>query len=116
MGKRFLRGYQLTDQAGRVSFQTIYPGWYSGRAVHLHFKIRTPASSAKALEFTSQLYFEEDFTDRVHSKAPYATKGKRDTRNTDDRIFRRGGEQLVLAPQAKGSGYEASFEVGLKLA
>ena len=39
-GQRFLRGYQLTDAKGHVQFQTIFPGWYSGRTVHIHFTIR----------------------------------------------------------------------------
>ena len=38
VGQTFLRGYQLTDDAGEVRFRTIYPGWYPGRAVHIHFK------------------------------------------------------------------------------
>ena len=47
----FLRGFQRTDANGRAAFTTIYPGWYQGRAVHIHFKIRTdpdaePASSS----------------------------------------------------------------------
>src|SRR4030095_2511853 len=39
--ERFLRGYQVSDANGRVRFVTIYPGWYSGRAVHIHFKVRS---------------------------------------------------------------------------
>ena len=41
IGQKFLRGYQLTDAKGGAKFVTIYPGWYQGRAVHVHFKIRT---------------------------------------------------------------------------
>jgi protocatechuate 3,4-dioxygenase beta subunit len=39
-GQTFLRGYQVTDSNGVVNFTTIYPGWYTSRAVHIHFKIR----------------------------------------------------------------------------
>ena len=39
-GRKFLRGYQASDRNGMVNFQTIYPGWYQGRAVHIHAKIR----------------------------------------------------------------------------
>jgi protocatechuate 3,4-dioxygenase beta subunit len=52
LGREFLRGYQLTDAKGRVSFTTIYPGWYRGRAVHIHFKVRNANT-----EFTSQFFF-----------------------------------------------------------
>src|SRR5215212_906535 len=53
----FLRGYQLTDESGTARFTTIYPGWYRGRAVHIHFKIRESPESDRGYEFTSQLYF-----------------------------------------------------------
>lgn len=40
-GKKYLRGYQVTDNNGAVNSTTIYPGWYSGRTIHIHFKVRT---------------------------------------------------------------------------
>jgi protocatechuate 3,4-dioxygenase beta subunit len=116
VGQRFLRGYQLTDDAGEARFQTIYPGWYEGRTVHIHFKIRTDPRSAQGLEFTSQLYFDDALTSRVYSRMPYAAKGKRRDRNSDDGIFARGGDQLLLAPKARGDGYLARFDVGLQMA
>ena len=67
-GQTFLRGHQVTDAKGNVQFTTIYPGWYPGRAVHVHFKVRTAASSSPAYEFTSQFYFDERLTDRVHAR------------------------------------------------
>jgi len=62
----------MTDASGLARFTTIYPGWYSGRAVHIHFKVRTPGAGGRTDEFTSQLYFDDAFTDRVHAKAPYS--------------------------------------------
>src|SRR5690606_14847228 len=59
VGKTFLRGYQMTDANGVAKFLTIYPGWYPGRAVHIHFKIRI-----NNYEFTSQLFFDDAFTDQ----------------------------------------------------
>ncbi|MGH7477333.1 MAG: intradiol ring-cleavage dioxygenase [Longimicrobiales bacterium] len=115
VGQKFLRGYQLTDAQGQAVFRTVYPGWYAGRTVHLHFKVRVPASATNAAEFTSQLYFDDALTDRVHALPPYSAKGQRNRRNRDDGIFRRGGDQLLLAPQAVGEGYEASFSLGLQL-
>src|SRR5262249_47377991 len=51
-GQTFLRGYQVTDSSGAVQFTTIYPGWYRGRTVHIHFKVRTyAASGSKTYEF-----------------------------------------------------------------
>src|SRR3989337_1451417 len=96
-GKRFLRGYQTTDVNGAARFNTIYPGWYSGRPAHLHFKIRSASSSGPGLDFTSQLYFAERVTAQVHAQPPYAAKGQADVRNSEDRFYRRGGDQLLLA-------------------
>ena len=116
VGQQFLRGYQVTNKAGEARFQTIYPGWYEGRTVHIHFKIRTDPGAAQGDEFTSQLYFDDALTSRVHSRMPYAAKsGKRD-RNSDDGIFGRGGDQLLLAPKVEGDGYLARFDVGLQMA
>jgi protocatechuate 3,4-dioxygenase beta subunit len=115
VGHKFLRGYQLTDATGTARFTTIYPGWYPGRTVHIHFKIRTAPSSSSAYTFTSQLYFDDALTDRVHALAPYAVRGPRTMRNDGDRIFRDGGSQLILAPTARRDGYAATFALGLQL-
>lgn len=114
VGQKFLRGYQVTDAAGTAQFTTIYPGWYPGRAVHIHFKIRTDPGAARGQAFTSQLYFDEAVTDAVHARAPYASKGPRTTKNSDDSIFSRGGEQLILAAKATDQGYTATFDIGLQ--
>ena len=86
-GQKFLRGYQVTDANGRVQFVTIYPGWYSGRTVHIHFTIRTKGADNQAYQFTSQFFFDDNLTDQIHALLPYASKGQRDTRNTNDNIF-----------------------------
>jgi protocatechuate 3,4-dioxygenase beta subunit len=114
-GKKFLRGYQFTDAAGTAQFTTIYPGWYRGRTVHIHFKIRTGPASGLRHEFTSQLYFDDALTDRVHARAPYASKGRRTVRNAADGIFRSGGKQLLLHPKEEGPGYAAIFDVALQM-
>ena len=112
-GKKFLRGHQVTDANGAVRFTTIYPGWYPGRAVHIHFKVRTFAGPALGNEITSQLYFDEAVTDRVLARAPYSVRGQR-TRNSDDGLYRRGGSRLMLALTESSGGYAGGFHVGLK--
>ncbi|MBD6619016.1 intradiol ring-cleavage dioxygenase [Komarekiella sp. 'clone 1'] len=114
IGKKFLRGYQVTDANGSVQFTTIYPGWYEGRAVHIHFKIRTSTTSKQNYEFTSQLYFDDSLTDQVHTHTPYASKGQRTLRNTEDWIFKDGGEQLLLTLTKTNLGYAATFDIGLQ--
>ncbi|MCX6049189.1 MAG: intradiol ring-cleavage dioxygenase [Chloroflexi bacterium] len=114
-GQKFLRGYQLTDAKGTAQFTTIYPGWYPGRAVHIHFKIRVKAGSGVAQDFTSQLFFDEAITDQVHAQALYASKGQRTLKNEGDGIFKGGGNQLLLAPTKADQGYTATFDIGLNL-
>jgi protocatechuate 3,4-dioxygenase beta subunit len=85
--KKFLRGYQVTDGNGIAAFTTIYPGWYSGRAVHIHFKLRLYAGTTKTYEFTSQFFFDDTLTDSVYTQSPYSSRGTRDTRNASDGIY-----------------------------
>jgi protocatechuate 3,4-dioxygenase beta subunit len=112
-GKKFLRGYQVTGNDGVARFTTVYPGWYRGRAVHIHFKIRSSSSSTSAYEFTSQLFFDDSLTDRVHSEQPYAIKGQRDLRNSQDGIYNQGGSRLVLNVTSSSEGYAATFDIAL---
>ena len=115
-GQNFLRGYQLTDANGAVQFQTIFPGWYSGRAVHIHFTIRTLGADGADYQFTSQFFFDDTLTDQVHALDPYTGKGQRDTRNSNDNIFSGGGEQLLLNLQGDPTnGYTGSMSIGLDL-
>jgi protocatechuate 3,4-dioxygenase beta subunit len=111
VGQKFLRGYQITDDQGLVKFTTIYPGWYKGRAVHIHFKIRT----TDGYDFTSQLFFDDALSDEVFSQAPYNTRGERKLRNNNDNIFGQSGEQMVLAVNKVNTGYAATFDVALDL-
>ena len=114
-GRKFLRGYQTTDQAGIVNFVTIYPGWYPGRTIHIHFKIRTNPNAGQGTQFTSQLYFDDAYTDQVFNEAPYDTRGNRTTRNGMDAIFLQGGAELILAVTKVGPIYQARFNIGLNV-
>jgi protocatechuate 3,4-dioxygenase beta subunit len=117
IGKKFLRGYQVTDADGKVQFVTIYPGWYPGRTPHIHFKIRTGPGYTQTHEFTSQFYFDDKTSDAVFARQPYAGRKEPQprTRNEEDGIFRRGGNQLMLALTETKTGYSARFDVGLDM-
>jgi protocatechuate 3,4-dioxygenase beta subunit len=106
----------VTDANGIVEFLTIYPGWYPGRTVHIHFKIRTPSASQQSYEFTSQLYFDDSLTDQIHAQPPYAAKGQRSVKNDRDGIFQGGGEQLMLQLTKDAKGYGGKFDIGLEIA
>jgi len=115
VGKTFLRGYQISNTAGRVRFVTVLPGWYQGRTVHIHIKIRTTGTDGNPYEFTSQLYFTEDFQLAYLATDPYAAKGARDTTNDTDGIYGDIGDQMLLGPRRQGHGWAAGFCIGLDL-
>lgn len=115
VGQTFLRGVQVTNTDGTAEFTTIYPGWYPGRTVHIHFKIRGNTAENQGYEFTSQLYFDDALSDRVYAQAPYSARRQRTTRNQNDGIFRNGGEQLMVPITQAGDGYTGQFEIGLEM-
>ena len=115
VGQQFLRGYQVTDATGAAQFATIVPGWYSGRAVHIHFKVRTEAGEGQTYEFTSQLFFDETALNQIYAQEPYASKGPADTANSTDGIYQNGGDQLLLALTPAGEGYSSTLAIGLDL-
>jgi protocatechuate 3,4-dioxygenase beta subunit len=118
VGKKFLRGYLPTDRHGNVEFTTVYPGWYQGRAVHIHAKVRMFDGEDQTYEFTSQFFFDESVTDDVYTASPYNRRStSRDTRNTNDGIYNgssslgdytsNSGSQLMLNLTRQSSWVEA---------
>jgi protocatechuate 3,4-dioxygenase beta subunit len=102
----YMRGAQVTDANGLVTFTTVYPGWYQGRTVHIHAKVHL----AKTSLLTTQVYFDDAVSDRVYARAPYAARGDRDVRNDQDGIF---SEQTLLKLAADGVAVRGaiSFDV-----
>jgi protocatechuate 3,4-dioxygenase beta subunit len=79
----YLRGVQSTDAAGRVTFKTVYPGWYNPRATHIHIQIYSGTTLIK----TTQLGFPDAVNMAVYaSGAPYS-KGQSPTTNDADQVF-----------------------------
>jgi protocatechuate 3,4-dioxygenase beta subunit len=107
----FLRGFQRTD----ASFTTIYPGWYQGRAVHIHFKIRTDPEASAGFEFTSQLFFDDELSRSVYTTGVYAQKGPQDQPNSSDQIFDQSGGATLLTVTQEGDGYKATFPIAVQL-
>jgi protocatechuate 3,4-dioxygenase beta subunit len=114
-GATYLRGSQQTGADGAATFLTVYPGWYPGRAPHVHFKVRSSTSAQRAYEFTSQLFFDDALSEEVYTSAtPYRERGAHDRPNARDGIYRRGGSQMLLAlTERTAGGYQAAFDVAL---
>lgn len=104
-----MRGIQPTNAHGLALFDTVYPGWYTGRAVNIHVKVHLGGN----VVHTGQLFFPDSLTDGVYTKAPYNTRPNRDTRNATDAIFRNGGSRSMLKLSRSGSGYGGALALGV---
>jgi protocatechuate 3,4-dioxygenase beta subunit len=108
----YLRGIQTTDGAGRVTFTTIYPGWYMGRATHIHVEVTMNGASVKV----TQIAFPEDVTSAVYSTGVYAAHGQNPTSNDRDNIFADSlASELATVSGSPSTGYTAAFTVGVAL-
>ncbi len=113
-GTTFLRGIQTADADGIVEFQTIYPGWYAGRAIHIHATVHVDGDDV----LTTQFYFDEEYTDAVMATGAYAEFGPPDTRWSDDPIIGDPstdgtGITLTAAPTSLGDGTLGLLNVGV---
>src|SRR4029434_9291902 len=79
----FLRGIQTTNAAGEVTFTTIYPGWYQGRATHIHAEVTVSGRSIKV----TQIAFPETVNNTVHATGVYSSRGSNPMSNASDGIF-----------------------------
>jgi protocatechuate 3,4-dioxygenase beta subunit len=107
--RTFLRGIQKTDKNGLALFTTIYPGWYQGRAVHIHVKVHVGGS----VVHTGQLFFPDALTNEVYKARPYAARGNPSTTNAQDSIYVNGGKRGLLALKKNGAGYVGTIAMGV---
>jgi protocatechuate 3,4-dioxygenase beta subunit len=113
-GTNFLRGMQRTDKNGLALFKTIYPGWYQGRATHIHVKVYLSGN----VVHTGQFFFNESISNAVYKRTPYSSHGLADTPNASDSIYRNGGSRsmLKLKRAVSGSGYVGAITMGVSAA
>lgn len=110
----FLRGRQVTDAAGQVTFTSIFPGWYTSRATHIHVHIYS-ASGASLL--ITQIAFPEgagSAVETVNNATAYGyTKGMSGyTYNASDNVFSDGtSTEMSVITGDLSSGYELNWEV-----
>lgn len=112
----FLRGVAVTDSNGQVTFTTVFPGRYSGRATHMHFEVYPDSTPARAEVTTiSQLAFPASVCDQVYANTTlYPTSAANNTSNEADGIFRDGTDTEMLSITGNNTtGYAASITVGV---
>lgn len=108
-GQDWLRGWQTSDASGQVHFTTIWPGWYPGRAVHIHVRVRL---GTDATDFTSQFFFDEAMSSSVYQAEPYRSHGTTpDTPNARDGIYSQGGNRMILVTTGSDGSYTGTKTV-----
>jgi len=108
----YLRGIQTTDANGQVSFMTVYPGWYQGRATHIHIEVTMSGRSVKV----TQIAFPETINSAVYATGVYASRGSNPTSNLQDGIFADSLSSELVTPSGNPTaGYSASYQVGVSV-
>ena len=106
----YLRGIQTTDANGQVTFTTVYPGWYMGRATHIHVEVVRNGSSVKV----TQIAFPESINAAVYATGVYAARGGNPTSNASDDVFRDGvSSELASVSGSASAGLTATFAVAI---
>ncbi len=103
----FFRGVQLTGADGAAEFTTVYPGWYSGRDIHIHLKVHAGGHVCH----TGQLFFPEDISDDIARLAPYSQRRSDRTRQDDDHVFlsEHGSDFVVSLTQTSARNMAEGF-------
>jgi protocatechuate 3,4-dioxygenase beta subunit len=110
--ENYLRGIQTTNSNGEVTFTTIYPGWYQGRATHVHLEVKTSGVTRK----TTQIAFPESINNTVYHSGVYASRGSNPTSNLSDGIFADSlSSELVTPSGDPNSGYNASCQIAISV-
>lgn len=108
----FLRGIQTTDAAGRVTFTTVYPGWYQGRATHIHIELKVGGRSVKV----TQIAFPESLNAQVYASGVYASRRKNPTSNLGDMVFADSlSSELAVLTGDPAAGYQGTYTVGISV-
>jgi protocatechuate 3,4-dioxygenase beta subunit len=109
-GQTFCRGVQMTDASGVAEFRTVFPGWYTGRAVHIHVKVQVDGDQTH----TGQLFFDPEVTSAVYLTEPYADRGEPDVPNSSDGIYAQSGGVTVVAVEIGESSATGSVTLGVQ--
>lgn len=108
----FLRGRQTTDTNGLVTFTSIFPGWYSPRAPHIHVHVYNSAGTSLLI---TQIAFPTDICNTVYTTvSPYSDRGEQDTANTADMVFSDSlATELSTVTGSVSAGYVLTINIGV---
>ena len=113
VGQKFLRGTQITNSEGAVRFETIYPGWYTGRATHIHFKVLLDDRNV----LTGQMYFPDAVNEFIYANIPAYTNrlNRREVVNANDRFvnFHDPNRMSFCAIKEERDCYAVSLVLGV---
>ncbi|KPI09490.1 intradiol ring-cleavage dioxygenase [Actinobacteria bacterium OK074] len=121
---RYLRGTWRTDRHGRVTFRTVFPGWYQGRCAHIHTKVHVDGEWTEAgyegghACHTGQFFFSEESVLASAEREPYASNTTTRTTLTEDGIYDQSGTtggllRLRYDKRHIGRGVRGSITVGV---
>lgn len=101
LAAKWFRGIKVTDSAGRVNFASCFPGWYSSRVIHIHFRVKNNNND----EVISQFAFSDEFVDAIcTSHSDYAARGEPDTHLSGDTVFRSSDDDYLFDLQQNADG------------
>lgn len=111
----FLRGAWPSDRNGVAQFTSIFPGYYTGRATHVHVRVHTewtPLPHNNSFEigktaYTGQLFFDDDLNQQVDKVWPYR---ENPIYNTWGRT-RNWRDSLNIFPDSHSNGHQPMFEI-----
>lgn len=121
----YLRGYQIANAHGVVKFETVFPGWYIPRTCHIHVKVHTGGQKEDGtyeggkVNYTGQLFFDDDTAEAIFALEPYAKHTGTYTKLADDMVYDGGGASsglLTLKAVHKkdpSKGYKGSLTLGV---
>lgn len=120
-GENFLRGVQVADAQGELSFTTVFPGCYPGRWPHVHFEVYRSAAVATGLpagdwQLVSQLALPESACRMVYAQPGYGDSLRYLNRLSlaSDMVFRDGhATQLATVTGDLTRGLTATLTIGL---
>ncbi|XP_053213753.1 uncharacterized protein LOC128397098 [Panonychus citri] len=112
--ERFGRGYQISDSNGQVTFETIVPGWYTGRCLHMHVEVFHKNTTEKnEITYVGQIFFDPKLTDQLKLVNSYSSNNQPLTLNEDDWVYKNHGNETLLNLIDNGNSFSGSITFGI---